>query len=205
MRIVVFGATSPTGRVFLDACAGAGHHTTAFVRDPARLRGARADQVLVGDVFDPDEVRPAVEGAHAVLIALGLKSDRRTPLYSKGTRTITDAMRTVGVRRLLVLSEAAYTPYVVGTSNLLISTVYGVLSAPAIRERRRQDSVVAGSGLDWSVVRPGVLTDGPPTLGLVPVLVPHRSLLARTSRHDLANLLLAVLNDPRTYRQSIYP
>ncbi|MET7290396.1 NAD(P)H-binding protein [Streptomyces sp. NPDC005573] len=74
-----------------------------------------------------------------------------------------------------------------------------------IRERHRQDAVLAASNLDWTVIRPGILTDGPPAHTLTPVLSPHRSLLARTSRHDLAHLLLAVLNAPATHRHSVYP
>ncbi|MFE7673791.1 NAD(P)-dependent oxidoreductase [Streptomyces albidoflavus] len=205
MNITVLGATGPTGRVFLDAAASAGHRTTAFVRDPARLRGTHADQVVVGDVFDPAEVRRAVLGADAVLTALGLKGDRRTPLYSRGTRVLTEAMAGTGVRRLLVLSEAAYTPYVRGLPNRLISGAYAAVNAPAVRERRRQDAVLAATDLEWTVVRPAFLTDGPPGPPLAPVLHPHRSLLARTTRHDLAALLLGVLEDPATYRRSLYP
>ncbi|WP_432181930.1 NmrA family NAD(P)-binding protein [Streptomyces sp. NBC_00063] len=40
VRITVFGATSTTGRVFLEAAERAGHRTTAFVRDPAPAKHA---------------------------------------------------------------------------------------------------------------------------------------------------------------------
>lgn len=205
MNITVFGATSATGRNFLNTAGRAGHHMTAFVRDPARLRGARAGQVIQGDVFDPATVGRALDGAQAVLVALGLKGDRHTPLYSRGTRTIVDAMQAAGVRRLLVLSEAAYDPHTRGVTNRLIGGLYGAFSAPVIRERRRQDEVLEASDLDWTVLRPGILTDAPPTRSLSPVFSPHGSLLARTSRYDLSGLLLAALDDPATYRRSLYP
>ncbi|MET7982008.1 MULTISPECIES: NAD(P)-binding oxidoreductase [unclassified Streptomyces] len=205
MKITVFGATSATGRVFVEAAERAGHRTTAFVRDPARLHGVQPREVIRGDVFDTVAVRQSLDGADAALIALGLRGDRRTPLYSRGTRTITDAMQAAGARRLLLLSEAAYSPHTSGIPSRLLSALYGAFSAPVIRERRRQDAVLAASDLDWTVIRPGILTDGPATHPLAPVLFPHRSLLARTSRRDLVGLLLAALDDPATYRHSLYP
>jgi putative NADH-flavin reductase len=205
MRVTVFGATGPIGQAFLRVSNAQGVDTVAFVRSPSRLDGAPASRVVTGDVFDPADVRTAVAGADCVLIALGLGTDRRTPLYSRGTQTIVDAMHDVGVRRLIVLSEAAYDQHTTGALNRLITGAYRAVNGPAIRERRLQDQVVARSDLDWTIVRARVITDRPST-GRLPVrLAPHGKAAAPTSRVDLAYLILEIAADAGTHRHDVYP
>jgi putative NADH-flavin reductase len=205
VQFTVFGATGPIGRSFLHAAADRGVRTVAFVRDPLQLAGAPADRTVTGDVFDQGEVRAALSGSDAVLVTFGLKRDRVTPLYSHGTETIVEAMRGTGVRRLLVMSEASYGRHVTGTLNRLITGGYGILNAPALTERRRQDAVVARSGLDWTIVRGRVIADRPPR-GPVPVrLNPHGPSTGRTSRTDLARFLLDITTDVTTFDRDVYP
>jgi putative NADH-flavin reductase len=205
MRVTVFGATGPIGQEFLRVADAQGVGTVAFVRSPSRLDGAPASQVVIGDVFDPADVRAAVAGSDCVLIALGLGTDRRTPLYSRGTQTIVDAMRDAGVRRLIVLSEAAYDHHTTGALNRLIIGIYQTASASAIRERRHQDQIVADSGLDWTIVRARVITDRP-SAGRLPIrLAPHGKVTSATSRTDLARLILEITTDAATHQHDVYP
>src|SRR4051794_8055807 len=73
MRIVVFGANGPTGRLLTARSVAAGHETVAVTRHPDTfpLQDDRLT-VLPGDVLDADQVDLAVEGADAVLSALGV-------------------------------------------------------------------------------------------------------------------------------------
>ncbi|MEV4350952.1 NAD(P)H-binding protein [Actinoplanes sp. NPDC049596] len=205
MRFTVFGATGPIGRSFLRTTADRGIDTVAFVRDPARLAGAPAGRIVTGDVFDQAGVRAAVTGSDAVLVAFGLKRDRRTPLYSDGTQTIVEAMESAGVRRLLVMSEASYGRHVTGVLNRLIVGAYGLLNAPALAERRRQDDVVARSGLDWTIVRGRVISDLP-SRGPIPVrLNPHGRVTDRTAGTDLARFMVDITADVTTFSHNVYP
>ncbi|WP_254876378.1 NAD(P)-dependent oxidoreductase [Streptomyces sp. CAI-85] len=108
MSLTVFGASGRTGQSLLHVAHARGHRTTAHVRDAARLGDAPATRVATGSVFDTVSVTDAVRNADAVVIALGLHRDRSTALYSRGTATVVGAMRQHGVRRLVVVSEAAY-------------------------------------------------------------------------------------------------
>lgn len=62
-------------------------------------------------------------------------------------------MQTAGVRRLLVLSEGAYSPYTSGVTNHLISTLYEAFSAPVIRERHLHRNIAEQASASSAVAR----------------------------------------------------
>ncbi|MEU6444031.1 NAD(P)H-binding protein [Streptomyces sp. NPDC047046] len=206
MRITVFGASGRAGRAFLHAAARAGHECTAVVRDPERLAGAPAARVVRGGPFEEGGVSEALAGADAALVAYALRGGRRNvPLYSRGTRTIVDAMRRTRVSRLLVLSEAAYGPHTAGPLNRTVSALYRATARPVIRQREEQDAIIAASGLDWTIVRPVILVEGPAHGHRRAPFTPHHSRAPRTTYADLAHVLLDALDDPATYRRDLYP
>ncbi|MET7401363.1 NAD(P)-binding oxidoreductase [Dactylosporangium sp. NPDC005572] len=204
MKITVFGATGRTGRALLAAAAEAGLPTTAYVRDQARLGDAVADRVVVGSVFDPVSLRASLAGAESAVVAFSLGRDRRTPLYSRGTEMIIDAMRAEGVRRLLVVSESAYGEHVAGVIPWILAAGYRLVAGPAIRERRVQDVLVRASGLDWTFVRPVRIVAGPPRGVRAGIMTPSRT-SSQTTYEDVAGLILRALPDTATHGRNLYP
>src|SRR5215213_2748645 len=104
MKLTVFGATGGVGREVVTQALDAGHHVTAYVRNPATLTLTHPNlTVITGELTDRDAVQPAVHGADAVMSALGPSLDRKAtgmPLV-EGTRTIVDAMLAEGVERYI--------------------------------------------------------------------------------------------------------
>ncbi|MFE7421060.1 NAD(P)-dependent oxidoreductase [Rhodococcus sp. NPDC057529] len=205
MRITVFGATSPTGRAFIDRAEARGNATVAVVRDPARLQDTTPTFTVVGSVFDRAVVRDSIAGSDAVFLTLGARGNRKSHLYSIVTQSIVEAMRAEEVSRIVVMSEAAYDHHTTGLLNRMISFAYAAVSRPVIKERRHQDQILAESGLSWTIVRPGVLTDSADEEPLERRTLPHGRLTDRTGRLQLADLVLNSLDHPGTYQKSLYP
>jgi uncharacterized protein YbjT (DUF2867 family) len=168
MRTVVFGATGRTGRLLVDGALDRGHEVTAFVRDPrgpAALFGAAAQpRVAHGDILDPVPVAEAVAGSEAILFAVGPASLRaRTTLNSQGMLNVVHAMQRHRVRRLVVLSAVGlspeHDPNVAWTYERVVKPLF---HKGHIVDLRRMEVIVRQSGLDWTIVRPPRLTDGPP-------------------------------------------
>jgi putative NADH-flavin reductase len=116
MLITVFGATGQVGRRIVSQALQAGHSVRAFGRNTARLidEDMRNNQLeaIQGYVFDEAEVLDAVEGADAVLSALGGAFDGTDKTRSLGIRNIAAQMEKAGVKRIIALGG------------------YGVLEAP---------------------------------------------------------------------------
>jgi putative NADH-flavin reductase len=203
MRITVLGASGPTGKVFCRLATERGHEVAVYVRNAERMAGVPVAHVHAGGPFDAATLEPAISGAQAVLIAFGLKGNRRTPLYSKGTQLVVDTMRRLGVRRLVVISEAAYAPHLAGWLTRMVAGGYRLTQGPIVTERRLQDEIVTESGLDWTIVRPGLLTDAPATVAASASLEPFRR-FNRVSRTALCLSMLGWLDDEDTFGHNLY-
>lgn len=197
-RIALFGATGGTGRQIVAQALEAGHIVQALVRDPARLPVQHPHlHLITGNVLDSDAVERTITGADAVIVSLGNTANNPDWIVSEGTKVIVAAMHKLGVRRLIVISSLG-----VGDSRDQVPTFFKVLMKTALKkpmeDKERQEQIVAASGLDWTIVRPGGLTNGPRTgryrAGL------DRSIVAgQVSRADVAEFVLRQLDD-LTYR-----
>jgi putative NADH-flavin reductase len=103
MRLAVFGGAGRVGRHVVRGALERGCEVTALVREPEPpVPGVRH---LVGDVLDPRHVEAVLDGAHAVLSSLGTPSvEYPGTLLEDGMRTITGAMRRLGVRRIIAVA-----------------------------------------------------------------------------------------------------
>jgi uncharacterized protein YbjT (DUF2867 family) len=191
MEIAVFGATGGTGNQFVAQATGAGHQLRALTRSPEKLSGRDAVVPVEGNVLDPDGVLRTVEGADAVVCILGRTKNNPADVVSQGTARILDAMQQHDVRRLVVVSSIGLGASVRNLpwyGRLANATVLQDLMA----DKARQEELVMQSRLDWTIVRPGGLTDGPRTGEYVHgTAVDMRA--APIARADVADFLLSVL------------
>lgn len=194
MKITVFGATGTIGRLVVDQGLAAGHEVTAHTRDATRVptRHERL-RVVEGDVTDPAACLPAVEGADAVVVAIG--AGRKGVVREAGTRAVVEAMRGAGVRRLVCQSTIG-----VGSSRPNLDlwwkyVMFGALLRPAYADHVRQERVVEESGLDWTVVRPSAFVDESPGPVRQGFDGSEREVLLKVGRADVAGFLLAQLHD----------
>src|SRR3954464_7513450 len=103
MNVTVLGATGGIGSKVVEQLRSRGHHVTAYLRNPGKIPASWDDTVTVvtGALSDAGAVDQAVQGADAVVSALGPSLDRKAtglPLV-EGTRNIVDAMEAARVRR----------------------------------------------------------------------------------------------------------
>jgi putative NADH-flavin reductase len=197
MKIALFGATGGTGRQVVARAGELGHEVTALVRDPAKLAERPGLWVVVGDVLDAQAVRRCVDGAEAVLCVLG-SHGAAEPVEARGTERIIEAMQEAGVRRLVAVTSLG-----VGDSrtqiNWLFRTIMDLTLKRIMAAKEEQERLIMASDLDWTIVRPGGLTDAPRTgayrFGL------DRSIRGgRISRADVADFVLKQLTDPTFLR-----
>lgn len=221
MNITIFGGTGPTGRELIRLTLAEGHAVTAVARNPAALadfetRAATPSRpgpptatltVRAGDVLEPDTLAGAVDGADAVLSALGSRTGRApTAVYSTGTAHILDAMRAAGVRRLVALTAGPMGPHEEHSAfeRLLGRGLYLAFGGAYDDMARMEQLLRSRAGdVDWTVIRPPRLTDKPAT-GRYRSAVNSRLAGAWTlTRADLARAMLAVVDDPATVHSAV--
>jgi uncharacterized protein YbjT (DUF2867 family) len=205
MKLLIVGATGGTGRQLVAQALARGHRVTALVRGPSRAEPRPGLTSAVGDVLDPGSLDRVMQGQEAVLSALGHKRWLApSRILSEGTRNLIAAMVRHGVQRLVC--ETA-----LGISDAWwqMGLYYTLFVRPVIlpfyfRDKVRQEAVIRASGLAWTIVRPGMLTNGPPRGRYRHgPHVGHWLWTVRISRADVAAFMLDQLTDTSYVRATV--
>jgi uncharacterized protein YbjT (DUF2867 family) len=162
MDLLILGATGPTGRHVVDLALRSGDPVTVLARRPEAL-GDLADRVAVvtGDATSHDDVAKAMIGQDAVISALGRRTSiRADDLFTRAAAAVIGAAREVGVSRLVWLSS-----FGVGDTYRSASAVQKVMYRTFLRNiyanKELSEKEIRSSGLDWTLVYPTTLTNGP--------------------------------------------
>lgn len=210
MKLVVFGANGPTGRLVVGQALAAGHHVAAVTRKPDTYPLNSPDlDIIAADVTDLEGVDRAVAGAQAVISTYGVPYGRNEiTVYSQGITNIVQAMATHGIQRLVCVTSTTVALEDAPGDSLFGRKVLG----PFLRNRigrtlyddmERMEQIVQGSSLDWTIVRPGGLFDATePTddYEVAPRRLPGGRM---TSRADLAQTLVREATQPEHPRSII--
>ena len=201
MKLTIFGATGGTGTELTSQALAADHEVTVLVRDPARMTINHDKLYLViGDVLNADKVEEALACSDAVICSLGNTANNPDYVVSDGTRHIIDGMVKQKIPRLIVISALG-----VGNSRDQVGRSFKMLMKTVLRkayaDKERQEQFVRESGLDWIIVRPGGLTNGPATgeydFGLDPSISG-----GQVCRADVAAFTLQQLSDDTFLHQT---
>jgi putative NADH-flavin reductase len=199
MKIALFGASGRTGKEVMIQSLVKGYHVKALVRNPEAIdiRDEKLE-VVPGDVEDPHSVEKTVEGADAVLVALGMSSNSKATVLSEGTRNILAAMEKFGIKRIIVVSSAG----LFGAKDS--SFVFGNIIRPLFlrkqfADKMRQFELLEQSDTEWVLVRPTGLVDALKT-GKYHVTM-DKPAGKRIARADVADFMLAQLNGSKYLRQ----
>ena len=216
MKLIVFGASGGIGRLLVSGALELGHDVTAFVRhgrSPGVSSGQSLDprdglRIVEGDIFDPQSVGDAIDGHRAVFCALGARTLKKENILSRAIPLIINGMHFHMVDRLITVG-AAGALYPAGKYQpRIFSLLFGIARATLLRypmaDQRAQERLLAASDLDYTIVRPLLLTNGPPTgtYRVLPDALPSSS--HRISRADVADFMLQQLTDPRFHRHGVY-
>lgn len=181
--ILIMGATSGIGRCALDEAVRRGLSVRAFGRSADTLEATDMVEPFKGDATSGADVARAVQGVSAVIYALGITERlamlwEEETLFSQTTRVLIDAMSGMAQTRLV-----AVTGFGAGRSKASMSWVErtghrAILGKP-YADKDRQEALIEASQLEWTIVRPVILTTG-----------------VRTDDYK-------VLRDPKTWRNGL--
>ena len=197
---LIAGASGGTGRELLRLAGPRVPTVRALTRSPERratLRRAGADEVVVDDLLAPADLERAVAGVDVVysVVGSGLADVRRDgPLVDgEGARALLDAAVAAGVAAFVMESALGVGD---GPASPL-ARLFDLAIGPIQRAKAETEAALRAAPLRHTVLRPGVLTNGPRT-DAVSVARPGARLWGSVSRADVARLLLAAPVTPAT-------
>lgn len=192
MKLLIIGASRGIGFELLRQALSAGHEVTALVRNPQSLALSHENlRIVKGDILDRSAIEKAADGQDAVCVTIGIKVTRKpVSIFSKGTEAVVEAMKNSSCRRLICVTGIGAGDSR-GHGGFLYDRIFNPLFLRTVYEDKdRQEKIVRESGLDWVIVRPGFLTNGPRT-GRYRALTDLEGVKAgKISRADVADFIL---------------
>ena len=201
MRVVIAGGHGKIALLLEQLLAGRGDQAVGLIRNPAHVaevQKAGAEAVVCDlEAASAGAVAVLLSGADAVVFAAGAGAGSGAPRKDTVDRAasalMADAAERAGVRRFVQISSmGAGQPPRPGSDEVWAAYIAAKTAAEAdLRDR----------DLDWIIVRPGGLTDGPATgrILLAPPPVPRGTI----PRADVAAVIAALLDNPGTRHQTL--
>jgi biliverdin reductase/flavin reductase len=167
LKILIIGATGRLGRCLVEQALAAGFAVTALARTPELLQLAHERlSVAKGDLLDAASLKNILPGHDAILVCVApkVRFRQKSELLSKGALNLCSAMGQMKVRRLIWVTSAGVDPqYVKGKNFVYKRIIKPFFLANVYADFRLSEEVLENSSLNWVVVRPSRLTDGPLT------------------------------------------
>jgi putative NADH-flavin reductase len=160
MRVLVLGATGGIGKFLLEFATARGHEVTAFVRSPQKiaLKNERL-RVVPGDLLHAEQLAQVLLGQDVVLSAFGPATLRRVTTRGEFGAALATAMERSGVRRAVVVSSGL----LFEEQNTIGKLLRGTLFRNLLPDMTAMEATLEKDGLEWTIVRPPRLTNGPLT------------------------------------------
>jgi uncharacterized protein YbjT (DUF2867 family) len=203
-KILVLGATGPTGRHIVTRAIERGYDVTALVRSPEKAADLQGVKLVVGDARDERALSEALDGRDAVISALGTPASpfKEVTFLSTATRALVGAMKAERVSRLIAITGVGAGDSAGHGGFLFDTLIFPLLLRKVYADKNRQEAIIRESGLDWTIVRPSVLNNKP-GLGAVRALTDlgafHGGSIAR---QDVAQFVLDQIASDTWLRQS---
>ena len=207
MKIVIFGANGRTGTLLTDQALAKGHNVTAYLRRKGSLDRQHPNlKIVTGNLQDTAAIKGAIAGSDAVYSTLGGGSlTKHAPEVTGGIDRIVSIMEEEKVNRLIYLSSIGG-----GESRKLLSPLVRFLIADVmirvvLADHNINEKRIADSALQWTIVRPGSLTNGPLT-----GIMNHGSHdamqkgMKRISRANVASFMLDQLTDTTYLNKGVW-
>lgn len=204
MKLLILGATGKTGRQLVTQALEKGHDVTILARDRSKV-GIQHERlhVVEGDVANNAALGEAMRGRDAVISALGRgMSFKSENLIERSVPGILAAMQTNGIRRLMFTSAMG-----VGDSYreapLIAKIFFRTLLRGIYADKAIGEQMIRNSPLEWTIVQPVQLTDGPLTKNYRVAESLPLSGQPQISRADTAHFILDRLHVASTFGKTL--
>jgi uncharacterized protein YbjT (DUF2867 family) len=204
-RVLVIGGTRGTGLLIARLLAQQGVAVRALARDPARATESlgAAVEVVPGDITRAETLSPAIEQVSHIVFTAGRRSNRPASEEAVRDTEYQGVVNTLRAARAAGFSGRFLYMTAIGASTRSFAAAFlNLFKGNTLRWRERAEGEIRSAGVDYTIIRCGVLVDAPAgshVIELSQTRLPL-SLRYRIARSDVAQGFVAALAHPRASR-----
>jgi putative NADH-flavin reductase len=204
MNITIIGASAGIGLASVQQALAKGHTVTALstqttgIPDHARLKKVNGSATSVNDL------KNVMDGAEAVIIAIGTKNKKPNTLFSDAARALVKAAEELGFKGPVLIITGFGAGASSGFLSFFMRTIIRLFLKHQYTDKTIMEEIIADSNLNWEIVRPGILNDGLITQEYKVQPNLYKGIkIGKISRADVADFLLHEAENPTMLKQ--YP
>ena len=205
--ILVLGATSGIGKLAMKEALQRGHSVRAFARSADKLEPQENMEPWQGDALNATDLGAALQDIGSVVYTLGITERlamlwQEESLFSISTAVLLEQMKSADVTRLV-----AVTGFGAGRSRCAMSSIerlgHGAVLGRVYADKSRQEDLIMQSDVDWTIVRPVILTNRPASRATRVLTDPATWRNGIISRADVAAYLIDAVEDGLNIREDV--
>jgi len=195
-RLVIFGATGRTGQVLVKQALEKNYFVTAFARTPQKIKISHDKlKIVKGDVLNYRDVCHAVKDQDIVFCNLGMPASDKSTLRTDGTVNIIKAMKQKKVNRFICQTSLGFADSKEVLPWHMKHLIVPFILKNAFKDHESQEREIVQSNLDWTIVRPGNMTNGKMTENYKHGFIPTEKIKLKISRADVAHFMLSQIDN----------
>jgi putative NADH-flavin reductase len=202
ITLAIFGASGQTGQELVIQALHAGYEVNVLVRKKASYQLEHKNLRVVEGEITTENCQKVVQNSDTVICAIGQRSNDMKPFCASATKAIVEAMSIEGIQRCICLTGA-----MVGERNAAFRSWFIREMVRMFRQRmpeiaddrRKQEEIIAASGLDWTLVKPPRLSNSSRKKTVYSSENLTVTAFSSISRKDLAAYMLSIIDDSTTF------
>lgn len=205
--LAVFGGSGATGRAVIRLASGMGMQVRTLVRHPSSL-GLQAEglAIIAGSLQNQADVEWAMAGCEAVCCLFGQRPPYTDIFCENATRTILAAMDELGIKRFVCQTGGMVGAYPVNRTLpfRIMTSIFNRRLPETAQDRIGQESAIAASSLDWTIIKPPRLVNRPATGKYTAGPDVRLGLFSCITLEDLAGFLLYEIFAPAWINKAVF-
>ena len=207
MKVVIFGANGKTGLLLVEQALAKGYQVVAYVRRPESIMIENPKlKIVVGNLNEPLKMKDTISGADACISALGGGSLTKHSIeIINGIKNIISIMEITNVHRLIYLSSlgANESRYLIPQPLRFVLT--NLFLRVTLADHNTNEDNIRKSRLQWTILRPGGLTNGQLT-GDLRHGAENSKIKGSTSisRANVASFMIQQLTDTSYHQRAVW-
>jgi len=205
VKILIIGGSRGIGKAMVESSVRRGFDVTVLARYPEKIDSeVHSLSIVKGDVLEKEDLNRVIPGQDAICSCIGVPiTFKQVSLFSRAAKNIVEVMAHQGDQKLIAVTGIG-AGNSKGHGGFLYDSIFKPIFLSTIyKDKDREETIIQSSNLDWLIVRPAGLTNGPQT-GNYRTFVNLDGVTAkRISRLDVAHYILNQIEEPSDFGKAV--